>query len=157
MTPRVANGGKSSATANSTASSSWLQASPSLKSAAARVDQARASARISASEWAPDIRLKGDTKREQFSGRLSPASVAIPRGRVNSFSTIIDLSYEIDFWGKVRREVESARATADSTSASYHSAILTLTGDVAAQYFLLRAADAELTPCAAPSPCGKNL
>lgn len=122
-----------------------LQASPSLKSAAARVDQARASARISASEWAPDIRLKGDTKREQFSGNLpTPVPVTIPRGRVNSFSTIIDLSYEIDFWGKVRREVESARATADSTSASYHSAILTLTGDVAAQYFLLRAADAEL-------------
>lgn len=123
-----------------------LAASPSLKAAVARVDQARAAARISAAEWAPDIRLKGDASREQFSGNLpTPVPVNIPRGRVNSFSTIIDLSYEIDLWGKVRREVESARATADSASASYHSAILTLTADVAAQYFLLRSFDAEVS------------
>lgn len=123
-----------------------LAASPSLKAAVARVDQARAAARISAAEWAPDIRLKGDASREQFSGNLpTPVPVNIPRGRVNSFSTIIDLSYEIDLWGKVRREVESARATADSASASYHSAILTLTADVAAQYFLLRSFDSEVS------------
>ncbi len=123
-----------------------LQTSPTLRAAAARVDQARAAARISTSSWLPDIRLNGDGKREQTSGNLpTPIPVDIPRGRVNSFSTLLDLSYEIDFWGKIRREVESARATADSTSASYHNAILTLTGDVAAQYFLLRAADAELS------------
>jgi multidrug efflux system outer membrane protein len=122
-----------------------LQNSPTLQAAAARVDQARAAARISTANWLPDIRLNTNGKREQTSGNLpTPIPVDIPRGRVNSFSTALDLSYEIDFWGKIRREVESARATADSTSASYHNALLTLTGDVAAQYFLLRAADAEL-------------
>ncbi|TDU72905.1 multidrug efflux system outer membrane protein [Prosthecobacter fusiformis] len=122
-----------------------LQSSPTLHAAAARVDQARAAARISTADWLPDLRLNADGKREQTSANLpTPIPVDIPRGRVNSFSTLLDLSYEIDFWGKIRREVESARATADSTSASYHNAILTLTGDVAAQYFLLRAADAEL-------------
>lgn len=123
-----------------------LAASPSLKAAVARVDQACAAARISAAEWAPDIRLKGDASREQFSGNLpTPVPVDIPRGRVNSFSTLLDLSYEIDLWGRIRREVESARATADSASASYHSAILTLTADVAAQYFLLRSFDSEVS------------
>jgi multidrug efflux system outer membrane protein len=113
-----------------------LQNSPTLQAAAAR---------ISTANWLPDIRLNTNGKREQTSGNLpTPIPVDIPRGRVNSFSTALDLSYEIDFWGKIRREVESARATADSTSASYHNALLTLTGDVAAQYFLLRAADAEL-------------
>ena len=122
-----------------------LQASPNLQAAAAKVDQARAAARISTASWSPDIRLNGDASREQTSGNLpSPVPVNIPRGRINSFSTLIDLTYEIDFWGKIRREVESARATADASSANYYSAILTLTGDVAAQYFLLRAADAEL-------------
>lgn len=123
-----------------------LSSSPSLTAAVARVDQARAAARISAAELAPDIRLKGDASREQFSGNLpSPVPVDIPRGRVNSFSTLIDLSYEIDFWGKIRREVESANASADSASANYHSAILTLTSDVAAQYFLLRSFDSEVS------------
>lgn len=122
-----------------------IQSSPSLKVAVARIDQARAGARISMAGWAPDLRFKNDIKREQISGNLpTPVPVNIPRGRVNSFGTMLDLSYEIDFWGKVRREVEGARATADAASASYHNALLTLTGDVAAQYFLLRAADAEL-------------
>ena len=123
-----------------------LSASPSLKVAVARVDQARAGARLSTAGWLPDIRAKSDTSREQFSGNLpTPVPVDIPRGRVNSFSTILDLSYEIDFWGKVRREVESARATADSVSASYHGTLLTLTADVAAQYFLVRSFDAEVS------------
>lgn len=119
--------------------------SPTLQAAVARVDQARAAARLSSAPWLPDVRFNGAANREQISGNLpTPVPVDIPRGRVNSFNTAIDLSYEIDLWGKVRRQVESARAAADSTSASYHNTLLTLTGDVAAQYFLLRAADAEL-------------
>lgn len=119
--------------------------SPTLQAAIARVDQARAGARISTAPWSPDIRLNGDAKREQTSGNLpTPVPVDIPRGRINSFSAMIDLSYEIDFWGKVRRQVESAKATADSSSANYYNALLTLTGDVASQYFLLRSSDAEL-------------
>lgn len=122
-----------------------LAASPSLRAAVARVDQARAAARISASELVPDIRLKADASREQISGNLpTPVPVDIPRSRVNSFSTLIDLSYEIDFWGKVRREIESANATLDSANANYHSVILALTADVAAQYFLLRSFDSEM-------------
>ena len=123
-----------------------LAASPSLRAALARVDQARASARISAANWVPDVRLNGDAQREQISGNLpTPIPVNIPRARVNSFGTSLDLSYEIDFWGKVRREVESARASADAAGARYHSALLTLTGDVASQYFLLRSYDAEVS------------
>ena len=122
-----------------------LSASPTLTAAAARVEQARAAARASVSDWFPTLSGNSKAGREQVSGNLpTPVPVNIPRARVNSFSTLVDLSYEIDFWGKIRREVESARATADASSASYHGALLTLTGDVAAQYFLLRAADAEL-------------
>ncbi|MCB1208143.1 MAG: efflux transporter outer membrane subunit [Verrucomicrobiales bacterium] len=123
-----------------------VSSSPSLVAAVARVDQARAAARISTSGWLPDIRLKGAVEREQTSGNLpTPVPVNIPPARINSFNTLFDLSYEIDFWGKVRREVESARATAAAAEASYHSALLTLTGDVAAQYFMLRSFDAELS------------
>jgi len=122
-----------------------ISASPSLQAAAARLNQARAGARISTAGWAPDIRLKGDANRERTSGNLpTPVPVNIPSAHINSLSSVLDLSYELDLWGKIRRQVESARATADAASASYHSALLTLTGDVAAQYFLLRAADAEL-------------
>ena len=121
-----------------------LQANPNLQAAVARVDQARAGARISMASWAPDVRLKGAASREQTSANLpSPVPVQIPAAQINSFSSVLDLGYELDLWGKVRRSVESARATAAAAEASYHGALLTLTGDVAAQYFLLRALDAE--------------
>lgn len=123
-----------------------LQSSPSLTAALARVDQARATARISTAALVPDIRLTGDAERERTSGNLpSPVPLGIPAGHINSFSTLIDLSYEVDLWGKVRREIESATATAAAADANYHSAILTLTGNVAAQYFLLRSYDAEVS------------
>lgn len=123
-----------------------LQSSPTLKAAVARVDQARAMARYSETGYAPEINGVGSAKREQTSGNLpSPVPVNIPAARINSFSTIMDLSYEIDIWGKVRREIESARASASASESSYHTAVLTLTGDVAAQYFLLRSLDAEVS------------
>lgn len=121
-----------------------LAANPTLQAAAARVDQARAGARISAANLSPNIRLSGDAKREQSSGNWpTPIPADIPSATYNSLSPRFDLSYELDLWGKVRRSLESATATAASTTASYHSVLLTLTGDVAAQYFTLRAADTE--------------
>ncbi len=122
-----------------------LAGNQNLKAGIARVDQARANARGVAAEFAPDIRLNGGVKREQTSGNLpSPVPVTIPESRYNTFNSGFDLSYEIDFWGKVRRKWESAKATAAASEADFHSMLLTLTGDVAVNYFALRAADAEL-------------
>jgi multidrug efflux system outer membrane protein len=122
-----------------------LASSPSLTAAVAKVEQARAGARVRMAEWAPDIRFNGRGQSEQTSGNLpTPVPFRIPAARIDSFSTGLDLSYEIDLWGRIRREVESARANADAASANYHQAVLTLTGDVSAQYFIVRASDAEV-------------
>ncbi|MDB6132934.1 MAG: hypothetical protein JWM59_1177 [Verrucomicrobiales bacterium] len=122
-----------------------LAGSQTLKAGVARVLQARANARAEATGFFPDIRLNSSAKREQTSGNLpSPVPVSIPASRINTFDAGFDLSYEIDFWGKVRRSWESARASADASEADFHHMLLTLTGDVAMNYFSLRAADAEL-------------
>lgn len=116
-----------------------------LKAAVARVEQARAASRGTAAEFFPDIRIKSNTKRERTSGNLpTPVPVNIPSAQINSFRDVFDLSYEIDLWGKVRRTFESARAQSQASIADYHGVMLTLTSDVAASYFLLRAYDAEL-------------
>ena len=62
----------------------------------------------------------------------------------NSWSTPLDLSYEIDFWGRVRRGFEGARADAQSSIASFYNVLLTLQSDVAQNYFALRSLDAEI-------------
>jgi outer membrane protein, multidrug efflux system len=122
-----------------------LTASPNVQAAVARVEQARANARATVADFFPDIRFKPSFKREQTSGHLpSPIPVPIPSAHISSFSVPLDLNYEIDFWGKLRRSTESARATAVATVADYHNVLLTLTADVTMQYFALRALDSEL-------------
>jgi len=122
-----------------------LAASPSVQAAVARVEQARANARATVADFFPDIRFKPSAKRERTSGHLpSPIPVPIPSAQINSYSVPLDLSYEIDLWGKLRRSTESARATAMATVADYHNVLLTLAADVAVQYFTLRALDSEL-------------
>ena len=62
----------------------------------------------------------------------------------NSFNLPLDLSYEIDLWGRVRRGFESARAEAAASVASFYNVLLILHADVAQNYFLLRSLDAEI-------------
>lgn len=122
-----------------------LAASPTVQAAVARVEQARAVARASTAEFYPDIRFKPALGRERTSGNLpTPVPVSIPAAHINSFSVPLDLSYELDLWGRVRRSVESSRATALASVANYQSLLLTLTADVAAQHFALGSLDAEL-------------
>ncbi len=116
-----------------------------VRAAFARIEQARANARAAATDWFPNIGFNSRNKRERTSSNLpTPVPVTIPSAQINTFSQTLDLSYELDLWGKVRRSFESARAQADSSAADYNNVLLTLTGDVAATYFQLRALDADL-------------
>ncbi len=112
-----------------------------LKAAVARVDQARATARIARSELLPSLDANASWQRERISPNQVPSFGGIT---VNTFRTPIDLSYEVDLWGRVRRSFESARAEAVASAASFQSILLTLQSDLAQNYFLLRALDAEI-------------
>ena len=116
-----------------------------LHAAMARFDQARATSRASLVAYVPDLTLKGNTKRELTSGNQpTPVPIKIPAAQINSYSLPLDLSYELDIWGRIRRSVESAKAETDASASDYNNVLLALTGDVAANYFQLRAFDTEL-------------
>lgn len=122
-----------------------LQNNQELRGALARLDQARASVGVSTIAYFPNLDAEASARRERTSGNSpSPVPLSIPAAQLNTFSVPLALSYEIDLWGRIRRSVESAQATADSSAADYHSVMLSLNGDVAANYFLLRSYDAEL-------------
>jgi hydrophobe/amphiphile efflux-1 (HAE1) family protein/NodT family efflux transporter outer membrane factor (OMF) lipoprotein len=112
-----------------------------LKAAVARVDQARASARVARSEFLPSLNFDPSFTRQRFSPNQDPSFGAIT---ANSISVPLDLSYEIDIWGRVRRSFESARAEASASAATYYNILLTLESDVAQNYFLLRSLDDEI-------------
>ncbi len=115
-----------------------------LKAAVARVAQARAIARLSESEFYPTISLDPSVSRTRYAENR-PASPTTARAgyATNDFRIPLDLSYEIDVWGRVRRAVESATAQAEASVASYETVRLTLHADVAASYFALRAIDSD--------------
>jgi len=100
------------------------QQNPSLRSVATRVLQARATQAIAVGSIFPQT--------QQFSGLY-------PNGTINGNAfhfdfTGFNLSWELDFWGKYRRQVESANAALDASVENYDDALVTLLADVATNY-----------------------
>jgi multidrug efflux system outer membrane protein len=120
-----------------------------LKGAVARVDEARARARLSGAEFFPTLTLQPSYTRTQVT-KDNPQFAKIPIPGIlnryepyNSFSVPLDLSYEIDIWGRVRRSFEAAQAQAQASVADYQNVLLTLNSDVAVEYLTLREYDSE--------------
>src|SRR5262249_22812582 len=109
--------------------------------AVARVEQARAVARVARSELLPSIQANPSYTRQRFSPNAVPNFGGVT---ANSFNTPLDLSYEVDLWGRVRRGFESSRADAQASLAEFGNVLLTLHAEVAQNYFGLRALDAEI-------------
>jgi len=121
------------------------QANQNLKAAMARVQQARAIARVARSELMPSLDFNPSWTRQRISPNQVPSFGNLT---ANTFSVPLDLSYEVDLWGRVRRSFESARAEAQASLADFYSVLLTLHSDVAQNYFALRASDAEVATVA---------
>jgi multidrug efflux system outer membrane protein len=122
-----------------------VQANQELKAAMARVEQARATARVARSELFPNLNLDPGFTRQRSSPNQVPH---FGSATFNTFQTPFDLSYEVDLWGRVRRGFESARADAQASLAAMYNVLLTLQGDVAQNYFAFRALDAEISTVA---------
>jgi NodT family efflux transporter outer membrane factor (OMF) lipoprotein len=100
------------------------QQSPSLRSVGTRVLQARATQAIAVGDVFPQIQQAVGTYP---TGRFGGQSVHLD-------FTGFNLSWELDFWGKYRRQVESANAALDASVENYDAALVTLLADVATNY-----------------------
>ena len=100
----------------------------SLRAALARFDQARAAARVNKGEFLPSLDFNPKIVRERFSNSQ------IPDFNITHATTLrapIDLSYEIDLWGRVRRSFEGARADAQASAADFHNVLLSVQTEAA--------------------------
>ncbi len=61
----------------------------------------------------------------------------------NEKSISLNVSWEVDLWGKVRRQVESQRATAEASASDLAGLVLSTQASVATDYFQLRQLDAQ--------------
>jgi multidrug efflux system outer membrane protein len=119
-----------------------IQSNQNLQGALARVSEARATARVARADLFPSLTLAPSYARQRYSPNQVPSFGSIT---ANTFSAPLDLSYEIDLWGRVRRGFESARADAQASLADFYNVLLTLQADVAQNYFSLRSLDAEIS------------
>lgn len=111
-----------------------------LRAAVARVDQARAIARVAKSEFVPHIAANAGGS---FNRNSSNSALVTPGLETSDTNASLGLSYELDIWGRVRRTVEAATATAQASVADYEVVRLALHSDLAQNYFTLRALDSE--------------
>src|SRR5580693_3903409 len=113
-----------------------------LKAAYARLLQARAATRIARADLFPTINIGSSATRS----RTSVNSPKFPPGgepTSNNFDLEADVSYEIDVWGRVRNAVASAKASQQASAADLATLDLSIHAELAADYFALRAADAQ--------------
>ena len=115
-----------------------------LKIAAARVEEARARAGIAKSFLYPQVDGVASWDVRGASG--SETSSVNPEGSKthNSGTFGFQLSWELDLFGRIRRETEAAYAIVLATEQGRRGVMVTLVGDVASSYFLLRELDTQL-------------
>lgn len=115
----------------------------SLKAAQAQFAQARATVRYNRANYFPTITVGPSATRERFSGnRPLNATPGVPE-TTNDLIIPVDMSYEPDVWGRVRRTVEAARADAQASLADLESVRLSVHAELAVDYFQARELDAE--------------
>jgi outer membrane protein, multidrug efflux system len=111
-----------------------------VRIAAARVLEAQAQVGITRSYQLPSASLGADVFSEQ-----NPKDTRLfPAYQVNGGELSLSVIWNLDFWGKWRRQTEAARAQLLATEWGQRAVISSLVANVATDYFQLRALDSEL-------------
>ena len=123
-----------------------LQENPTLQIAVARLDQAIAQSNMRAAGLFPTLQLGATATRSRISADRPLTNYAEPNFSTvqNDFRPLLLVSYEVDWLGKVRRDIESARASAEQAGADKENVRLLLTAQVAMSYFRLCQLDEEI-------------
>ena len=121
-----------------------LAGNKNIKIAAANVEQAAAVLMQVRAPLFPQFGYSGSDTRERPSGSLYTSLPGVrpkPRTTYEAFGTA---SWELDLWGRIRRQTEAARADILATQEARRGVILSLVGLVAKNYLLLRGLDEQL-------------
>lgn len=143
-----------------------------LRTAVNRIDQAQAQVRLATADLLPNLGANGkfnnqrtsSTEAEQrgrlvgsasalsggssagptFTGSNGPLIVEQPLSATfDNYQHTIDLSWELDIFGRVRRNVQAAKANRESAEDDLLATQLSITSNLANEYFMLHALDAE--------------
>jgi multidrug efflux system outer membrane protein len=117
-----------------------LEQSYDLRIAATRVLEAQARLGITRANQFPSASLGANVYTQQN----AKVSNLFPAYDVNAGQLNLSVIWNLDFWGKYRRQTEQARAQLLATKWGQQATISSLVANVATAYFQLRALDSEL-------------
>lgn len=137
-----------------------IQNSPNVYVAQQRIVEARGIAEVAASTLYPQAafapnyntfveRFHFRVTRENAPSFINPSLIPkkLPSNLAIQFWEYIlpiNMNYEVDLWGKLRGQAESALFSAQAQEEAYRTLLLTLTSDLASSYFQLRALDTQI-------------
>jgi len=113
-----------------------------LKAAVAQYQQARAVLRYYRADYYPTVTAAPSATRTRYSDNRPPQST-LDGISFSDFAFPLDLSYEVDAWGRVSRNVEAYREQAQASAADLAVVNLSTHAHVAVDYFAARSLDAE--------------
>jgi NodT family efflux transporter outer membrane factor (OMF) lipoprotein len=99
--------------------------------------------RQSRADYYPTVTTGPSAARTHTSSNRPPPSSTFNGITYNDFVLPVDLSYQVDVWGRVRRMVESNREQAQASAADLATVNLSMHADLALDYFQARSLDAE--------------
>jgi NodT family efflux transporter outer membrane factor (OMF) lipoprotein len=114
-----------------------------LKAAEAQFLQARAALRYNRADYYPTVTAGPSATRTRISANRPPPSSIFDGITYNDFVMPVDLSYQADVWGRVRKNVESYREQAQASAADLATVNLSMHADLAIDYFQARSLDAQ--------------
>jgi multidrug efflux system outer membrane protein len=114
-----------------------------LVAAAARVSEAQGLLGLAVSDQTPVVYAAASRTGNRNSGASDNSGPGQPLQSTTNRATL-NVSFELDFWGKYRRATEAVRAELMSIQANRDALRLSLTAQVAQGYFNLRALDARM-------------
>jgi multidrug efflux system outer membrane protein len=115
-----------------------------VKIAAARVDQFLGQFVTTRAGLFPQLGASFDAQRQRVAVAALPDLPAGVSPVFNTLQPVLSASWEIDVFGRVRRETESARASLLASEEGRRAVILSLVASVATAYINLRDLDAQL-------------
>ncbi len=108
-----------------------------VAAAEAQFRQARALVQVARSAYFPTATVGPSFSR---SFQANPQAPSVP---VSLWTLPVDVTWEPDLWGRVRRGVEASRTSAQASAADLQGVLLSSQAQLAESYFQLRALDAQ--------------
>jgi NodT family efflux transporter outer membrane factor (OMF) lipoprotein len=118
-------------------------ANQTLKAADANLRAARAAIRIQNANRYPTLGISPFLGGERYSAQRPYFTAADANNGEADLLLPLQLNYEVDLWGTLRRNITAAKEESQATAADRQTILLSLQAELALDYFELRAADAQ--------------